>query len=419
MKVHSLLWLSILSVLAIGANAQDNAPPSKDAKQPPAPASSITEPLVARIEMRLTLGEKVIDTIEKGDLLTVVSERDDAYVIRTFNGHKGAVDKANAVKLAESVDIYNELIKEKDKEGRLYTMRASAWWALGEHDKALADYNQAIELGYKESHAYASRGIFQAATGHHAEAIADFSAAIEKDAKDSASLINRAAAHMAIGQADKAVDDYTAAIKLDEKNPILLQQRAIALKAAGKLEAALADYDAAIAIEPKDVGAWLGRGFVYFQLGQHAGAIENFTHVIREAPQTAVAYNNRGYNYQQLGKWKEALDDYNKAIELAPKYGLAFQNKAWLLVLSSEESLRDSKQAVAMGEVACQLSGFENVNDLLALAAALAADGQWEKAIGWQEKVIKLLPEADQGFAKKILERYQRKEPFDPKDLAP
>lgn len=405
---HYLLLSAIATTMAAAQEAKE-----------PGPAAPITEPLVARIEMRLTLGDKVIDTIEKGDLLTVLSEREDAYVIRTFNGHKGAVDKANAVKLAESVDIYNELIKASDKEGRLYTMRASAWWALGEHDKALADYNQAIELGYKESHAFASRGIFQAATGHPKEAIEDFTAALAKDAKDTASMINRAAAYMALGQADKAVEDYTLAIKQDEKNPVLLQQRAIALKAAGKLEEALADYNAAIALAPKDVGAWLGRGFVYFQMGKHAGAIENFSHVIREAPQTAVAYNNRGYNFQQLSKWREALDDYNKAIELAPKYGLAFQNKAWLLVLSGDESLRDSKQAVAMAEVACQLSGFENVNDLLALGAALAADGQFEKAIGWQEKVIKLLPESDQAFAKKILERYQRKELFDPKDLAP
>ncbi len=412
MTLRALLWLLVLSLPIATIQAQE-------AKEPAPAAAPITEPLVARIEMRLTLGDKVIDTIEKGDLLTVVSEREDAYVIRTFNGHKGAVDKANAVKLAESVDIYNELIKDSEKEGRLYTMRASAWWALGEHEKALADYNKAIELGYKESHAFASRGIFQAATGHHKEAMEDFSAALEKDPKDAASMINRAAAYMALGQADKAVDDYTSAIKLDEKNPVLLQQRAIALKAAGKLEEALADYDAAIALQPKDVGAWLGRGFVYFQLGKHAGAVENFSHVIREAPQMAVAYNNRGYNYQQLGKWKEALEDYNKAIELAPKYGLAFQNKAWLLVLSSEESLRDSKQAVAMAETACQLSGFENVNDLLALGAALAADGQFEKAIGWQEKVVKLLPETDQAFAKKILERYQRKETFDPKDIAP
>ncbi len=94
--------------------ASANSAPS----QPPTPAP-ITEPLVARVEMKLTLGDKIIDTIEKGDLLTVLSERADVYVIRTFNGHKGAVDKANAVKLAESIDINDQLIKDNDQEGRL------------------------------------------------------------------------------------------------------------------------------------------------------------------------------------------------------------------------------------------------------------------------------------------------------------
>ncbi|MEM7478362.1 MAG: hypothetical protein AAF483_25550, partial [Planctomycetota bacterium] len=66
-------------------------------------------PVVARLEMKLTLNKKVIDVIEKGDLLTVLSEREESYVIQTFNGHKGAVAKGNAVPLSESVPIYDEL----------------------------------------------------------------------------------------------------------------------------------------------------------------------------------------------------------------------------------------------------------------------------------------------------------------------
>ncbi len=390
----------------------------KDSDSPAPPTVPLNEPLVARVEMRLTLGDKVVDTIEKGDLLTVVAEREDAYVIRTFNGHRGAVDKANAVRMAESIDIYNDLIKESKEEGRLYTMRASAWWALGEHEKALADFNQAIELGYHEAHAYASRGIFLAATGKHDEAISDFTAAIEKDPKDTSSLINRAAAYMSVAKPEKAVEDYTAALANDEKNGVLLQQRAIALKVAGRLDDAVADYAKAIELKSDDVGAWMGRGFVYFQQNKHEKAIEDFSQVIQLAPQAAVAYNNRGYNYQQLGKWTEALADFDKAVELAPKYGLAWQNKAWLHVLSGDESLRDSKQAVAAAEAACNLTGYGNVNDLLALAASLAAAGDFEKAIGWQEKVVKLLPDEEQAFAKKILERYQQKQGFDPKILA-
>ncbi len=33
------------------------------------------EPMVARVELRLTIGEKEVDVIEKGDLLTVLEER--------------------------------------------------------------------------------------------------------------------------------------------------------------------------------------------------------------------------------------------------------------------------------------------------------------------------------------------------------
>ena len=90
--------------------------------------------------------DELVDTIEKGDLLTVLDEREDTYVILTFNGNRGAVEKVNAVKIIESADIYSELIKENPTEGRLYTLRASAWWALEKHQKALDDFDKALSL---------------------------------------------------------------------------------------------------------------------------------------------------------------------------------------------------------------------------------------------------------------------------------
>ncbi len=224
-------------------------------------------------------------------------------------------------------------------------MRASAHWALGQHDKALADYNQAIELGYKEPHAYASRGIFQAATGHPQEAVADFTAALEKDAKDTSSLINRAAAYMALGQATKAGRLHQRyQVGREEPDPAATTRHCPeGCRSSRRCSQRLHQ---GYRTESKGCVCLDGAGFVYFQLGQHAGAIDNFTRVIQEALKWLPRITIVCYNYQQLGKCKEALDDYNKAIELAPKYGLALQNKAWLLVLSKDESLRDAKTAV-------------------------------------------------------------------------
>ena len=403
-------WLFCLSFVLGNCVFAQQANQSAQSAKP-----SSREPLVARLEMKLTLGEKVIDVIEKGDLLTVLAERTDSYVIQTFNGHKGAVAKNNAVKLAESIDIYNELIEANKSEGRLYTLRAGAWWALSEIEKALADYDKAIELGYQSPNAFASRGMFHASLRNFEKAIADYSLAIEKDPKDDATYLNRASVYMTSGKVDEAIQDYTRAVELKPLNAVLYQQRAVAHKIAGKLDEAIRDYDKAIELAPTDIMAWMGRGFVRFQQGDHATAVKDFTKVIELSPETAVAYNNRGYNFQQLGKYPEALADYDEAIKLAPKYGLAYQNKAWLHSLADDSKLRDAKQGIEAASVACELSEFKDINDLTALAAALAADGQFEKAIGWQEKVIELSNEVQKPFAKKVMSLYEQKKPFDPK----
>ena len=375
------------------------------------------DPVVARIEMKLTLKDKVIDVIQPGDLLTVLSERENAYVIQTFNGKKGAVSKKNAVLLSESVPIYDALIGANADDGRLYTLRASANWAAGDADGALDDYNKAIDLGYDEAHAFTSRGLFYAATGKQELALKDYTQAIERDGKDDLPLINRAAVYVSTGKYEEAIGDYDAAVKLRPQNPVLFSQRAVAKKLAGDLKGAVADYSKTIELSDEDVAAWMGRGFVKYQLEDHEGAIADFTRVVELAPQTAVAFNNRGFNYQILGQHENALQDFTKATELAPRYLLALQNKAWLLTICEQKDLRDPNAAIEAAKAVCEITEYESVSDLTLLAAAHAAAEEFEEAIGWQEKAIEKATEEQSEVSKKILELYQDERPLDPKLL--
>lgn len=375
--------------------------------------SPAQEPVVARVEMKLAVDEKVVDVIAQGDLLTVLEEREDDYVILTHDGSRGAIDKVNAVPIAESGDIYSELILKHPEEGRFYTLRASAWWALGKADRALEDFDKAIELGYTESHAYSSRGLFHAEMGNFEEAIADYNEALKINPDDIAPVINRAAVHMSIGKPMKAVEDYTLALKAKENtSSSLLRQRAIAYKAAGKLDEAAADFGAILESNPDDFAATMGRGYVYFQQKDYAKAIIDFAKAIELDPENAVAYNNRGYNRHQLGEYADALKDYDEALRLAPKYGLAHQNRAWLLATAEDHQYRDSAAAVESAELACELSNYSAIGDLSALAAALAADEKFSDAVGWQEKVVELVAEPYKDFAEKTLARYENERPF-------
>lgn len=419
LRTRAVLCLCFVSGLCADPDGWSSIALSQDTAPPASQATRVqdTVPRVARLEMKLTLGEKVIDVIQKGDLLTVLNERSDSYVIQTFSGQKGAVAKVNAVPISESVPIYDDLISEHADEGRLYTLRASAHWSAGNAETALADYDKAIELGYTEAHAYASRGLFHLAMKNHDLAIQDFTTALEKDEEDEVPLLNRASVYLSKGEFDKAIQDYSAAIKLRPANPILYSQRAVAHKLAGELDAAVSDYDKTLELVEKDVSAMMGRGFIKFQQGKHEEAIADLSRVIEISPQTAVAYNNRGYNYQSLGKHDLALKDFTRAVELAPRYLLALQNKAWILTVCEDASLRDPVQAIKDATAICEISQYKDVSDLTLLAAAHAAAGEFETAIGWQEKAQELSNEAQKEIGERILDLYAQEKPLDPKLL--
>jgi len=392
-------WLSSSALAALLVS-------SATAQQP------FADPVVARAEMKLAIGEKVIDVIEKGDLLTVLEETDDGLLIRTHDGTEGLIDKVNAAKIAESGEIYTDLIQRNPDKGRYYTLRASAWWELGKPKKALEDFDQAIELGYTESHAYTSRGLFHAEMGNYKEAIADYDEAAKLDPEDVAPLINRASLQLNKGDFVAAIDDYTTAIKRMPKSLSLLHQRAIAYKAAGKPDQAIADFDSILKVKPDYLAAINGRGYIHFQQQKFKEAVEDFSKAIELNPKDAVAWNNRGFNQHRLGLNAEALEDYDKAISLAPKYAQALQNRAWLLSIVEDKDIHDPKSAVESATAACEVTNYESRFNLSALAAALAADGKFDKAIGWQEKVVEMSKDAQQEFAKKTLVRYQNERPY-------
>ena len=390
-----------------------------EASQSPAPqiALAANGPVVAGRDLKLTKKDgETLDTIQVGDLLTVLEKRDNQVVIQTFRGHKGIVSENHVVPLAESVPVYDKLIAVQPDDGRLYTLRAGAHWAAGTTEKALADFDQAIEMGYQEPLAYTSRGLFHAESGNHDLAIEDYSRAIETDAKDMVPVANRASAYMAKGEYQRAIDDYSHAIKQAPTAP-LYTQRALAYKLLGDSQRAIDDYSDALQLFPQDAAALLARGYLQFQLKKHEEAIADFSRLIELTPGSAVAFNNRGFNYQQLKQFDKALADYQRAIELAPRYLLALQNRGWLLTICENEGLRDPGKAIETAEVVCELTEYKEVGALVLLAAAHASAEEFEKAIGWQEKAIELAPEEMRESLKKILARYQDKLPLDPQLL--
>lgn len=393
------------------AAAEKKSPDNEKASDKKKPRI-FTEPVVSRVELQLKVDGETVDVIERGDLLTVMKEEGENFLIMTHNGRRGIVSQVNVARLAEAVEVYDELIKEFPDQPRFHTLRASAWWARGDEIAALGDFDFAIEKGYRKADAFSSRGMFHASIGNFKEALEDYTEAIRQEPKQEQHFISRAAVYMNTQEYAKAIEDYSAAIEVNPKRATYFQQRAVAWKLAGDAKKSIADFTNALNVDVNHLPSLMGRGFIRYQSADHKGAVEDFSAVISLSPRSADAWNNRGYNRQILGDYERAISDYEQAVSLAPNYPLALTNHAWLLSTCNEDALRNGKKAVKSANKACELTNFEDANGLKALAAAYAETEQWEKAIGWQEKAVELATESQKEAEQKLLEQYRDNKPF-------
>jgi len=393
--------------------------------------------VVAKTRTSLYSGRTPIATVEKGEVMTVVDNQQNSYYVHASGERKGWLSQGAVARLKDSLQIYNDLIRQTPNRAAHYEARALVWWTLGDIDRLVADYGSAIKLGSKNPSVFNNRAIHLATQGQYDQAILDYTNAIKFGAKGPGVYINRGVAHFGKKDYDKAiadsvlgnraaakaasgdlvhaVDDYTLAIKQEPKNPTAYHSRGLAWRDLENYKQAATDFSEALRFDPKFTKAFMSRGFVYFLSDQPDKAVKDFTSALALDPNNALAINNRGYNYQLMGKYAEAVKDYRQAVRLAPKYALAYQNIAWLLATCPEDKIRNGKEALKSALEACKLREYQVATDVKSLAAAYAENGDFEKALHWQKKVLELMEEADDERKKEeseFIKRYEEKKPF-------
>lgn len=157
---------------------------------------------------------------------------------------------------------------------------------------------------------------------------------------------------------------------------------------------------------------WGNRWFFYRRFDK---AIEHYDAAIELDPTIAVNYSYRGQARNYKGEYFKALEDLEKAVELDIQGEPAAQTYnalAWLLSTCPEGRFRDGPRALKLAKHACKLSDYENAAIVDTLAAAYAEIGNFEEAIKWQEKAIKLAENAwVQGQLIDHLELYKQGRP--------
>ena len=273
--------------------------------------------------------------------------------------------------IIEKCDAANEGIEEGAKD-----VNALKAWALSKRGQ------QRIELALSIRNA----GNLQQFVAVVDAAMIDFNDSIAIDAEKWKPYFGRATAFANQDNYDRAIADLNKAIALNPKSNKAKFNRAELLSWQKDFAAAIPDFEAVIAADPDDVQAINGLGFAKLFSGKREEAVKLFDRVVELQPDNTTAYQNRAEAHQVAGNWKLAHEDLMTGITRKAT-GDGYLKTAWLLSTCPDPDYFQPLMAMDLAKKG-QSFDKDSVATLEVMAAASAANGEFETAVKLQEKAI-------------------------------
>ena len=309
---------------------------------------------------------------------------------KTVAEYSGIVDACERIIAAEVDETKTDYARKLgawayNRRGELHAEKAAELQEQGTPDQAaefdalaLADFNRSLEFDSTKWKAFHNRGVNSALAGDFEAALADFNRVLELHTDYGNTWFNRGETHFELRQFSKAIEDYTQYLRLS----------------------------------PGDATALSRRGRAYAQSGQFGQAIADFNRVLQLNQADAETYVDRADASESLKQWQQAANDYRQAIRLNDQLGRAYRGAAWLMATCPNEQFRNPELALQAARKAIELDGRDNPRYLDALAAALAASGQYEQAAQELAAAVELVPEEDRKELEARLKTYQASQAF-------
>ncbi len=306
-------------------------------------------------------------------------------------------------------DLRDVLTKRDDVRARLAVIEALT--NLKQYQEALDQMN--ILIKQRPSFiAYALRAQLYARLGKNDLAIKDCGRALKDNPNDLSARMLRAQLYYQQHRYALAADDIRFVLTVRPGLPQALGLSALIHAGQGDFNKAVGLLRAVIKEQPSEVGWKLQLGAVYQLANKPRQAIAVYDQILKSDPDQADALRNRGDVWLALGNHVQAVQDYQHALKLTPDNTILLNNLAWVLATSPDQQVRNGKQALELATKAAEKTKYKEAYILSTLAAAYAETGDFQSALKWSEKAVKLSNDKQRAQLQHELESYQKHKPW-------
>jgi len=296
-------------------------------------------------------------------------------------GYRAMADRLDAyLKLQFWLDDFRREVADQSASTEAHEAVGRAAQAAGKLDEAAGELQAAIALAPQQPLLHSYLGGLRLQAGRPTEAIAEFARELEIQPDHFESTAQMAAALQSLGDNDRAIERYREALKLCAFWATGHNNLGALLSAKGELDEAAAEFTEALRYQPDLFEASAQLALCLARLRHDASAVKQF----------------------------------QAALGLRPDWREGRRQLAWILATSYAPDVHNVTQSLELAQQLCQETQFNDPASLEALAAALAASGDFETALRWQTKAVDGMP-ADspaRAAARDRFERYQQQKPW-------
>jgi len=217
------------------------------------------------------------------------------------------------------------------------------------------------------------------------------------------------------GNPAAAVEEFSATLRLKPDSAAARYNVGAALLRSGRSDQAKRYFEDALRADPSHVLANYNLALVLQSGGDLPGAIRHYQSALDGAPDDPESQLVAGTTLARVGRRREGEMYLRRAVQSRPDWPDALTALAWMLAVAPDAAAEQRAEAVQLAERAVALSQRPDPGRLDILAIALAAVGEFDRAIATEEEALRSAAGAGESTRAALrlrLDSFRRREPY-------